>query len=644
MALRAVAVARVSHASGKNNLPYISRSEAIRPDQSRKGQPGERGTTVFKRREHNRDVEVKGLASDARREKAISKDTRAELDVKSSLHEADVIWTWNAPSYVTGDHDGTSQRSERNRKALLEQGLKLIGAKRLEERELTLEEKAENARAYFELLSDCEKKKGGVNSYRVVLTVGGEASNLEMKHAVNDFLRENFPTAQALVAVHRNTAHVHAHLYVHTRQLDGKKIDLKQGYFRLDESWAKICAERFRDPSIYKEHMRLKAETREQRREESQARQAQTTLPAKHGRWADRYEILHGEVRPWDDRFVGRLIAAARAAETKAEYLRVVKATESQVMEADLEAHELRSKLQAVSARRSLARSEGKRGMPAEVITVQEQKEITEYTKIKKENASSIRQKAHTKEQKRPVQAGFAFETLSSQPLARDFIPAASEQIMAQRAISSNTKPKTDKQKVSGEVSTKRLDKQKGKLKPQAEFEFNRKDQPRGNEQEKRIAEEREILGRAIVARAEVERLSAELAQARVNGYKRRLKIYDATHKRERVISESDIKRRSEARALLSSYAEGPADRIQRHEMQRQVFEKDFERHHFGIAHHKEIVRQTVQSLEERLSVAQREYDFYRSQALVIQDGYAKANVRPPLPALTFSELNGLQD
>lgn len=644
MALRAVAVARVSHASGKNNLPYISRSEAIRPDQSRKGQPSERGTTVFKRREHNRDVEVKGLASDARREKAISKDTRAEQDVKSSLHEADVIWTWNAPGYVTGDHDGTSQRSERNRKAMLEQGLKLIGAKRLEERELTLEEKAENARAYFELLSDCEKKKGGVNSYRVVLTVGGEASNLEMKHAVNDFLRENFPTAQALVAVHRNTAHVHAHLYAHSRQLDGKKIDLKQDYFRLDEKWAKVCSERFNDQSIYDEHMRLKAETRQYKRDESQARREQTLLPAKNERWADQYEILRGVLRPWDDRFVGRLMAAARLAETRAEYLKVVKAPDSQMMEADHEANDLRTRLDSVSAKRALSRSESKRGMPAEVITVKEQKEIARYTSFIKVNGLPIRQRSHAGQPKRLVQTGFDFETPPPQQPARDFVSSASEKIVAERATNSNTKLIADKPKINRKGSTKRPNKREHGKPPQTQFEFGRKDQHQGNERDKRIAEERIILGRALVARAEVEQFRAELARAREGGDKWHLKIYDATHKRERLISEFEIRRRSNARAVQSTYAGELTSRIERHEKQRQVFKKDFERHHFEIAHHKEMVHQIVQSLEERLSVAQREYDLYRPQALAIQDRYAKTNTQSPLPMLTISELNRLQD
>ena len=50
----------------------------------------------------------------------------------------------------------------------------------------------------------------------------------------NAFLRENFPLCPAFVAIHDDTEHRHAHIYVHARQLDDRKTNLGQDYFQYD--------------------------------------------------------------------------------------------------------------------------------------------------------------------------------------------------------------------------------------------------------------------------------------------------------------------------------------------------------------------------------------------------------------------------
>jgi hypothetical protein len=192
--------------------------------------------------------------------------------------DVDPILALNVPDYVIGEGNSSAKEKPgvRQKKAAApERRLPLFDKPgrapgRREEKELSLAEKLENVRAYFGLLADFEERKGGVNSYRLVLTVDREMSNRELLEPAREFLRENFPRAQALVAVHRDTAHTHAHVYIHARQLDGAKVNLKERYFRLDEIWMRICAGHFKDRQIYDEHIEKKRRTlayREQVRE-----------------------------------------------------------------------------------------------------------------------------------------------------------------------------------------------------------------------------------------------------------------------------------------------------------------------------------------------------------------------------------------
>jgi hypothetical protein len=198
-----------------------------------------------------------------------------------------------------------------------------------------------------------------------------------LKALVNAFLRENFPLAPAFVAIHRDTEHAHAHVHVHTRQLDDTRVDLGQNYFRLDESWMRICSERLEDKAIYTEHMVLKNETAAWKQQIKQARKEGRDIPPKPDRHAD-HRDTELSFRPWDDRWCGRLQAQTRVAETKLQYLVVLKARE-EVTAARDEAERLRGKLDAAEMRRSEGRSETKSRMPAEIITISEAREILSY-------------------------------------------------------------------------------------------------------------------------------------------------------------------------------------------------------------------------------------------------------------------------
>jgi len=454
---QATAIISVSSAGSAKHIPYICRPEAVSADpcrESRQRQERELGraaeATDLGAREY-----TKSLAPNAARPEEVKTSPHERLSEEQSIerltHSADAIWTWNAPSYVTGDVHGTHGETKAPKRFIRGQSPKIVyegGVRASTPQQLTLKEKIGNACAYFGLLSDVERKKGGVNSYRAVLTVKREISDEEMRGAVNHFLRENFPRAQALAALHRNTSHVHVHLYVHSRQPDGRKVNLGQAYFRLDESWAKVCSEHFKDRAIYDEHMRLKNETKKWKRRRVQAQAQGQNIPPKGMRWADNYEVKHGVVRPWDDHWVGRLKAVARVAETKAEYLRVTNTPGSQTIEAKREAQKLQQKLQLVATRRLNARSVAKREMPAEIITLKEQKELARYSQTIHE--ATARLQGTVSNQLLPLQAEFDFTKSPASQIAFDFYAPAAGKVLDRQADDdrklrpmSGSKPKT---------------------------------------------------------------------------------------------------------------------------------------------------------------------------------------------------------
>jgi hypothetical protein len=299
------------------------------------------------------------------------------------LGDDDPVWTWNAPVYVTGDSYGVAKGDP------LQVALENLPAPTLTPSDLgmqperrgfdfSVEEKRERAIAHFSVLADLEELKGGPTHFRVILSVGPEVSNREMKALVNAFLGENFPETPAFVAIHRDTEHTHAHLYVHLRQLDGKRLDLGQRYFQLDESWMRISSERLGDKEILDRHMKLKAETLAWKEQVEKAREEGQPLPPKPDRWSD-HKDTELSFRPWSDQWCGRIQAQTRVAEAKVQYLTATGARDEEVAAAREEAERLRGRLEAAERRRAESRSEAKSRMPAEVVTISEARKLLDY-------------------------------------------------------------------------------------------------------------------------------------------------------------------------------------------------------------------------------------------------------------------------
>jgi hypothetical protein len=324
-------------------------------------------------------------AAQTTRQPSLDEMREGESRASGSARERDddPVWTWNAPAYVTGDTYGNCEGDP------LQVALENLPAPALTPSQMGLgsdqggfdfsvEEKRERAIAHFSVLADLEELKGGVTHFRIILSVGPEVSNQELKALVNAFLGENFPLNPAFVAIHRDTQHTHAHVHVHVRQLDDKRIALGQDYFRLDESWMRICSERLGDQEILDRHLELKAETLLWKKLAEQAREDGRTLPPKPDRWSD-HKDTELSLRPWNDQWCGRIQAQTRVAEAKVHYLMATDAGKVKVTAAREEAEGLREKLDAAEKRRSESRSEAKSRLPAEVVTISEARELLVY-------------------------------------------------------------------------------------------------------------------------------------------------------------------------------------------------------------------------------------------------------------------------
>jgi hypothetical protein len=152
-----------------------------------------------------------------------------DFDRLSTARDADPIWAWNAPEFLTGERHGT--RPEWAEKSLQTAGEKATDRRASEQGSQdkpTLAEKVENIKLHFRSREEFEKKKGGRTHYRVILSFDVPVTNQQIRELANDFLGQVFPKAIGFGAIHRDTEHPHAHIYLHSRQIDGKRIQLKK--------------------------------------------------------------------------------------------------------------------------------------------------------------------------------------------------------------------------------------------------------------------------------------------------------------------------------------------------------------------------------------------------------------------------------
>ena len=159
---------------------------------------------------------------------------------------------------------------------------------------------------------------------------------------------------------------------------------------------------------------------------------------------------------------------------------------------------------------------------------------------------------------------------------------------------------------------------------------------------------ERFILGRSMVARADVDRLQSDLNSTRAHGDKRRFRVFDNTHGYTRQISEFDIRRRADAYASVAvrqaQDLNTDLNTDARQQLRQTRYDCEIERHAKGIGDHQIIVSKTIHKLEGQLTAAQKEHAQYRPHVQQIQLRYQAQQAPLPVPLLRHSELNKLQD
>ena len=99
-----------------------------------------------------------------------------------------------------------------------------------------------NAIAYAYAREDIETEKSerGRTHYRIILSWDRKEETDKAQDEAHKFLDENFEKGRGFVAVHQDTEHTHAHIWLDARCDDGRKLHIsKNAYQRLDENWAR---------------------------------------------------------------------------------------------------------------------------------------------------------------------------------------------------------------------------------------------------------------------------------------------------------------------------------------------------------------------------------------------------------------------
>jgi hypothetical protein len=103
--------------------------------------------------------------------------------------------------------------------------------------------------------------------YRVVLSFDRNEGSSTAQELSQKWLKENFPDCRAAAAIHRDTKNTHIHIWVDSRKLDDKKLNLdNKQYRKLDESWARIYAEKYGERYLT-DHLAKKERTKNYKRD-----------------------------------------------------------------------------------------------------------------------------------------------------------------------------------------------------------------------------------------------------------------------------------------------------------------------------------------------------------------------------------------
>ena len=369
---------------GAAHASYITRMSALDPE----------GRDQARRNAEERSEQLSLLTHDQteKTEPSVTETLRDNLDHRSlevdkelgggSQRDADPVWTRNAPDFLTGDTNKTGRETVQGK--------------------LNLKEKTANLRLYFGSLEDYERRKGGRTHYRIILSFDVPATNQQIRDLTNNFLEQAFPKAIAFGAIHRDTDHPHVHLYLNSRQTDGRRIQLKNNEFKtIDEKWSKIYTDFAGDKSAHVEYLRKKEETKQWKIAAAEAYRKGEPIPPKPERDNDRRERFAEQrlsaqrseandrgaqlaprppaeplSRAASEKETSRLLARAEVAQEHLAHLIRTNAPDAQIKSAARFAHDLSGVLEkTVVTRKEI----GREMLPQVVYTTEEWKQLKEY-------------------------------------------------------------------------------------------------------------------------------------------------------------------------------------------------------------------------------------------------------------------------
>lgn len=117
------------------------------------------------------------------------------------------------------------------------------------------------------------KSERGRTHYRIILSWDRKEETDKAKEQAHEFLKENFDKGRGFIAVHQDTEHTHAHVWLDARTNDGRKLHISKGVYRqLDESWARAYDRNYQT-EYAKEYKEKKEQTRQWKRNRVQEQQ-----------------------------------------------------------------------------------------------------------------------------------------------------------------------------------------------------------------------------------------------------------------------------------------------------------------------------------------------------------------------------------
>lgn len=140
-------------------------------------------------------------------------------------------------------------------------------------------EKRVNAISHAYAREDIEtaKEGRGRTHYRIILSWDRQEETDTAKEQAHEFLKENFDKGRGFVAIHQDTEHTHAHVWLDARTNDGRKLHINKSVYRqLDESWAKQYDRNYQT-EYAKEYKEKKEQTRQWKRNRVQEQQRDQT-------------------------------------------------------------------------------------------------------------------------------------------------------------------------------------------------------------------------------------------------------------------------------------------------------------------------------------------------------------------------------